>query len=80
MKEFATVRADAMDAKNLAYNTINTTGSLSLEELNIDPSDSLSKNMMNVYMLGALIYTDVINQDYYLPYTLSNKKKEMERR
>lgn len=80
MKEFSTIRADAMDAKNLAYNTINTTGSVSLEELNIDPSDSLSKNMMNVYMLGALIYTDVINQDYYLPYTLSNKKKEMERR
>lgn len=80
MKEFATIRADAMDAKNLAYNTINTTGSVSLKELQIDQKDSLSKNMMNTYLLGALIYSDVINKDYYLPYTLDNKKKELERR
>ena len=80
MKEFGTVRADAMDAKNLAYNNINTVGSLSLKELDIDNKDSLSKNMMNVYLLGALIYSDVINEDYYLPYTLDNKKKELERK
>lgn len=80
MKEFGTVRADAMDAKNLAYNNINTVGSLSLRELDIDNKDSLSKNMMNVYLLGALIYSDVINEDYYLPYTLDNKKKELERK
>ena len=80
MKEFSTVRADAMEAKNLAYNTINTTGSVSLKELQIDPKDSLSKNMMNVYLLGACIYSNVVNEDYYLPYTLENKKKELERR
>lgn len=80
LKEFSTIRADSMNAKNLAYNTINTTGAVSLDEIPIEPVDSLSRNLMNVYMIGAGIYTDVINQDYYLPYTLSNKKKEMERK
>ena len=80
MKEFSTIRADAMEAKNLAYNTINTTGSVSLKELQIDQNDSLSKNLMNVYLLGACIYSNVVNEDYYLPYTLANKKKELERR
>lgn len=80
MKEFASVRADAMNAKNAAYNNINTTGSLSLKDINIDYDDSLAKNMMNVYLLGSGIYSDIINQDYYLPYTLKNRKKELERK
>lgn len=80
MKEFGTIRADAMDAKNLAYNTINTTGSISMKELDVQNSDSLSKNLMNTYLLGSLIYCDMINEDYYLPYTLQNKKKELERK
>lgn len=80
MREFGTIRADYMGAKNTAYNTINTTGSVSLKELDLVGADSLSKNLMNTYLLGSLIYCDMLNEDYYLPYTLQNKKKELERK
>lgn len=80
MKEFTTIRADYMDAKSEAYNTINTIGSVSLEDLDIHGTDSLAKNMMNAYLIGAGLYSDMLNTDYYLPYTLTNKKKEIERK
>lgn len=77
MKEFAKPKADAMKAKNAMYNTINTTGMVSLDDLPDEIDDSLSKNLLNVYLLGAHINTNLVNQDYYLPYTLKNKKKQI---
>ena len=80
LKEFGTIRADYMESKNQAYNTINVTGSLSLEELDIEGKQSLAKNMANAYLIGAGIMSNMINEDYYLPYTLENKKKEISRK
>ena len=77
MAEFAKPRADAMKSKNAMYNTINTTGMVSLEDLPNEKDDSLSKNLLNVYLLGAHIQTNLINEDYYLPYTIKNKKKQI---
>lgn len=79
MKEFAKPKADAMKAKNAMYNTINTTGMVSLKDLPDEIDDSLSKNLLNVYLLGAHINTNLVNQDYYLPYTMKNKKKQVTR-
>lgn len=73
MKEFYTIKADAMAAKNLANNIIGTTGMLRLEDIPIDREDSLSKNLMNAYMIGAHINSNILNEGNYLPYTLSRR-------
>lgn len=78
-KEFSTIKADSMEAKAVAYNDISITGQVSQKDINFTQEDSLSKNLLNTYFLGAHIYTNIINQDYYLPYTIKNKKKTIER-
>lgn len=79
MDEFSRPKADAMKAKNMMYNIINTKGQVSLDEIPIDIDDSLAKNLMNTYLIGAMLNSNLINQDYYLPYTLKNKKKTVVR-
>lgn len=74
MREFYTVRADAMSAKNLANNIIGTTGMLRLDDIPVDKYDSLSKNLMNVYMIGAHINSNLLNEGNYTQYTLNQKK------
>ena len=73
MREFYTIKADAMASKNLANNIIGTTGMLRLDDINIDRDDSLSKNLMNVYMIGAHINSNILNEGNYTPYTLSRR-------
>ncbi|MGL5750468.1 MAG: hypothetical protein ACRCXT_08080 [Paraclostridium sp.] len=75
MKEFTKPRADAMNAKNAMYNTINTTGMVKLDDIDIDPDDSLSKNLFNTYLIGSHLKSNIISEDYHLPYTLKNKQK-----
>lgn len=74
MREFYTIKADAMAAKNLANNIIGTTGMLRLDDIPIDKDDSLSKNLMNVYMIGAHINSNLINEGNYTPYTLKRRQ------
>lgn len=73
MREFYSIKADAMAAKNLANNIIGTTGMLRLDDIPVDRDDSLSKNLMNVYMLGAHINSNILNEGNYLPYTLRRR-------
>jgi len=73
MREFYTIKADAMNAKNLANNIIGSTGMLRLDDVPIDREDSLSKNLMNVYMIGAHFNSNLLNQGNYTPYTLSRR-------
>ena len=80
MTEFTRPRADAMKSKNMMYNQINTTGQVSLNDIPIDIDDSLAKNLLNTYLIGALLNSNLINQDYYLPYTIKGKKKELLRK
>lgn len=77
MKEFGRAKADSMKAKNAMYNTINTTGMVSLKDLPDEIDDSLSKNYINAYLIGSHINTNLVNQDYYLPYTLKNKQRQV---
>lgn len=73
MDEFSRVRADAMEAKNKAYNIINVKGEVSMDEIDVEKTDSLAKNMLNVYMIGANIHSNLIDDEYYTPYTLKHK-------
>ena len=73
MKELSRSRADSMGDKSVMYNTINVLGQVSLDELPDDPTDSLSKNLLNWYFLGAQLMTNLVNEDYYLPFTLKDK-------
>lgn len=79
MEELSTWRADYMDAKNIAYATIAAKGTISKEDIPIANEDSLAKNMMNYYMLGSCLYTNMLNKDYYLPKTLEGRAKKVER-
>ena len=74
MDEFSGPRADSMEAKNVMYNMISTTGQVYLKDLPKSQGDSLSKNLMNVYLTGALISSNLVNEDNYTAYTLRKNK------
>ena len=74
MDELSTWRADYMDAKNIAYATIAAKGTISKEDIPINNDDSLAKNMMNYYMLGSCLYTNMLNKDYYLPAIIKDRR------
>lgn len=79
MDEMSTWRADYMDAKATAYQTISTLGKISKSDIPIDPMDSISKNTLNVYMTSSLINSNMLNQDYILPKTLADRKAKVQR-
>ena len=79
MDEFSTWRADYMDAKATAYQTISTLGKISKSDIPIDPVDSISKNTFNVYMTSSLLNSNMLNQDYMLPKTLADRQSKVQR-
>lgn len=79
MKEMSTFRADYMDAKSIAYQTITTTGTLSQDDVPISNYDSLSKNQFNTYLVGSLLNTNMLNVDYLLPATIANRQRRVTR-
>ena len=79
MDEMSTWRADYMDAKATAYQTISTLGKISEGDIPIDPVDSISKNTLNVYMTSSLIGSNMLNQDYMLPKTLASRQAKVQR-
>lgn len=79
-KELSRPRADSMDDKDMMNNIIKNLGQVSLEELPESIDDSLSKNMLNAYFLGAQLYTNIVEKDtYMLPYTVKDKDKKIQR-
>lgn len=79
MEEMSTYRADYMDAKSAAYQTISTLGMLSRDDIDIAETDSISKNTLNAYMVSSLLNTNIINQDYLLPKTIADRKQKVTR-
>lgn len=79
MEEMSTYRADYMDAKSTAYQTISTLGTLSRDDISISEDDSISKNTLNAYMVSSLITTNILNQDYLLPKTIADRKQKIRR-
>lgn len=76
MDEFARPRADAMKAKAEMYNNIASQGFVRQSDLTVEKDDSLAKNMLNVYLLGANIKSNLVDQDYLTPYTIRNRQRK----
>lgn len=78
-KELSRSRADSMNDKSIMYNTINNLGQVYLSDLPDEISDSISNNLTSTYFIGAQLYTNLVNQEYYLPHTLKMKQRKTER-
>lgn len=76
IKELATYRADAMNAKSKFYNQINTTGMVSQKDVPVENDDSLARNLISSYLLGAHINSNLVNTEDYLPRTLKKRNTE----
>lgn len=79
IEEFSRTRADSLKAKDIAYQVISTTGKVSKDDVPVEQDDSLSKNLLSVYMLGCGINSNIVNEDLYLPVTVKRKRKKVER-
>lgn len=74
LNELATYRADSMNAKTKFYSQINTIGMVSQKDVEVENSDSIARNLISSYLLGAHINSNLVNIDNLLPRTI--KKKE----
>lgn len=69
MDEFARPKADAMDAMSQMSNEILTKGYVSSDDIVVKRNDSLGKNLLNAYLIGAHIHSNLIDTDYITPLT-----------
>ena len=79
MDEFARVKADAMDAKAQMSAAILTKGYVSNDDIDLMKDDSIAKNLMNVYLIGAHIHSNLVDVDYYTPFTAKDKQRKINR-
>lgn len=79
MDEFARVRADALRASATVSNIILDKGFVSDKDFTVDKDDSLGKNLLNVYLIGANIHSNLVDIEYMTPYTARNKQRQIER-
>lgn len=80
MDEFSRPRADALKAVSQMNNVISSKGYVSEKDIDVEKDDSLAKNMLNVYLLGAHIMSNLVTEDYMTPYTLKQKQQAIERK
>ena len=80
MDEFSRPRADSLRAAAQMNNIISSKGYVSEKDILVEKDDSLSKNMLNVYLIGAHIHSNLVDEDYMTPYTIRNKKQAIERK
>ena len=77
--EFSRPKADALDAMSQMSNAILSKGYVSDEDITVTKTDSIGKNLFNTYLLGAHIYSNLIEVDYMTPLTAKNKKQNIKR-
>lgn len=73
MDEFARPKADALSGAAQMSNAILANGYVSDKDLQIASDDSLGKNLLNAYLLGAHIASNLVDIDYMTPYTAKNR-------
>ena len=80
MSELSRSRADSMSDKSIMNSTIKTMGQVHLSELPDEQADSLSKNLLSTYFIGAGLLTNLIVNPatYETAYTAKNKKMRFE--
>ena len=74
MEEFRTVKADAMGASQEMLQTIANKGSVSEKDYVVTKQDSLARNMLSAYLIGANIHTNLVDEGYMNPYTLEKRR------
>ena len=79
MDEFARPKADALGAMSQMSNIIMSQGFVSEKDITITKDDSLGKNMLNVYLLGAHIHSNLVDIEYMTPHTAQDRKNKIER-
>lgn len=79
MDEFARPKADAMAAMSQMSNEILNKGYVSDSDIVVSRTDSLGKNLLNAYLIGCHIHSNLIDTDYYTPLTAKNKKQLIKR-
>ena len=68
-----------MRAKSAMTAAISSKGYVTQEDIPNDPDDSLSRHLVDVYMMSALLETNLLNEDGYTSYTLKNRQRQVER-
>lgn len=79
VKELNGPRGSSMEAKDTMNAQIKTLGQVSMNDIPDTADDNLGKNNLSVMFLGAQLYTNLVNEDYLLPYTVKNKTKRVNR-
>lgn len=79
MDEFARPKGDAMAASAQMSNAILSKGYVSNKDITVTKTDSLGKNMLNAYLIGAHIHSNLIDTGYMTPHTAANKQRKIER-
>lgn len=79
LDEFRTVKADALNASSEMLATILDKGSVSQKDYTVTRHDNLGRNMLNVYLTGACIHSNLIDEEYMTPLTAKNKKRRIQR-
>jgi hypothetical protein len=80
MDEFARPKADSMAAMAQMSNTILNKGYVSDKDINVAKNDSIGKNLLNVYLIGAHIHSNLVDIEYMTPLTAKNKQAKIERK
>lgn len=80
MDEFARPKADAMAAMSQMSNVILSKGYVNDSDINVAKNDSIGKNLLNTYLIGAHIHSNLIDVDYMTPLTAKNKSVKIERK
>jgi hypothetical protein len=74
LQELITYRGEAMNAKNKFYAQINTVGMVRQSDVPVENEDSIARNLISAYLLGAHLNSNLVNTELYLPRTLKAKK------
>ena len=73
--EFSRVRGDSVKAAAEMNSIISAKGFVSENDFVVSKYDSIGKNLLNVYLIGCNIESNLVNINYYTPYTIERKKK-----
>ena len=73
MDEFARANADSMEAMDQMSAAILAKGYVEDADITVASDDSLGKNLMNVYLMGAHIHSNLVDIDYMNPLTAKNR-------
>lgn len=76
MDEFARAKADALDAANQMSAAILSKGFVEDSDIRLKTSDSIGKNLFNVYLLGAHIHSNLVDTNYMTPFTAKYYNRE----